>query len=506
MTNSTIYSSLLETKDGSIIPVLKNGKTLESRYSPKNEALKKIEQIQKDTNFFIVIGLCSGILIQELLKINKNAKVLVIEETEVDYNFLKQLSLVKELFSNEQIIFCNINNLYKNLIENYIPSFYGSLEILENTIWTIENKISYSKIKQIIQIALDDIALDFSVQSHFGKLWQKNIINNLKILQQNKSSFIEPNINKTAMIVAAGPSLDKNIDLLKQNKNLYIIATDTAFSTLVKNNIKCDCVISIDGQNISHNHFYLQKDKSFYKNTLFIFDLTANSSCVKYLIKNKLNVFFSINNHPFSNYINNSFNNCFINLFTGSGTVTIAAVDFAIQNGFKDIQVLGADFSYINSKPYCKGTYLDVLYTKNSNKVFNTEKQFVSLMYRTQIQKINQNQITTNILQKYQESFLQYLKQKNISFNIKNNIYYLENKNPKLINLKESINVDMSIIKETFLKNHDSFALKNNIFLLNSTDICLLPLISWLRNIDNIKRKSFSELLDKAYKYVLRIL
>ena len=57
MTNNSIYSSFIEAKTGELIPALKNGKTLESRYNPKNDALKKLNTIDSSKSFFIVIGI-----------------------------------------------------------------------------------------------------------------------------------------------------------------------------------------------------------------------------------------------------------------------------------------------------------------------------------------------------------------------------------------------------------------------------------------------------------------
>ena len=71
--------------------------------------------------------------------------------------------------------------------------------------------------------------------------------------------------------------------------------------------------------------------------------------------------------------ISSTIDSFFPNLFSGAGTVTIAATDFAFHCGFKNIQVFGADFSYQNGKTYAKGTYLDVLYHKDENKILNAD-------------------------------------------------------------------------------------------------------------------------------------
>ena len=111
--------------------------------------------------------------------------------------------------------------------------------------------------------------------------------------------------------------------------------------------------------------------------------------------------------------------------FSGAGTVTITALDIAVQAGFTDIMILGADFSYSDGKAYTSGTYLDTLYNKGSSKLAETEQTFSKLMFRTELLEITRNKKTTQILQAYKGSLEKYLTEKNISFTKKNEVYEL---------------------------------------------------------------------------------
>lgn len=51
-----------------------------------------------------------------------------------------------------------------------------------------------------------------------------------------------------AILIAAGPSLDNNIEKLKQIKDsVFIMAVDTALNTVLKHDIIPDMTISVDG-------------------------------------------------------------------------------------------------------------------------------------------------------------------------------------------------------------------------------------------------------------------
>lgn len=506
MVESSIYKTIIETKNNSIIPVLLNGKTIESRYNPQNEAIRKIEQINSEYKFFVIIGICSGILIEELIKKIPEAKIICVENSKTDIDFLCSIPKIQDLQKNPNIIFSTSEELYENLVNNYIPSFYGNLKVIEHNVWGTENPINYEKIKKIIELALSDISKDFSVQAHFGKIWNFNIIKNAKLVNNNKAFINKPDNSKTAVVVAAGPSLDHSIHMLQENREkYYVIATDTAFSTLLKNNILSDCVVSIDGQCISYNHFI--HDISKFSNTLFVFDLTANSSTAEFLINNNIPVVFSVNSHPLSQYLNYLNKHCFIDLFTGSGTVTIGAIDFAVKNGFKEIRVLGADFSYINGKAYAKGTYLETLYNSSSTKLFTDENQFEKLMFRTQLIQINKDKSTTDVLKSYETSLNLYLEQNKLIFKKIDDIYFIENQNGKCFYaypMKQEC--DLEQLKAEVYEDYKNLTNISNIKELKNTSFCLLPLISWLRNNDDIKEGDFNFYLEKAYSIFTRYL
>lgn len=479
-----IYSDFFETKTKSIIPLLKNGKSIESKYNPEREADSLILQIEKKFDFFIVIGLGSGIFIKKLSQNFPSAKIIGIEFYQNDIDFLSQIKTFNDCKKNQNIIISDFNNLQKAILNNYIPSIFGDAKIIFQRIWALENQNEYQKIKNEIQKSLTLISEDYSVQSHFGKLWQKNIIENLFVLSKlQKKEEITVNTKKTAIIVAAGPSLDKKIDFIKQNlNNFYIISTDTAYETLSKNKIISDIVVSIDGQNVSTNHFYNNLD---FSKTNFVFDLCANSCVSKKIKKSTNKIFFFSNGHPLSEYAKN-FSNQIFSIFTGSGTVTIAALDLAIKLGFNKILIFGADFSYINGKTYTKGTYLDNLYNKNSNYLFSTEKYFSKLMFRTELKKINKR-YTSTTLENYKISMENYLNQKKINFTKTDDVYEIHSNEKTSLFLK---NDDFNF--PDFIKNLNQISSNSQNFKV------FLPYVAYLRTKNENKNLNFEELLKET--------
>ena len=498
MNEESIYSEIILSKTGVQIPVLQNGKTVDSRYDPERDSLRLLEQIPADTNFLIVIGIASGIFIQTVLENKKNLFVLAVEKTEADLEFLKQLPAVKKLGNEKRVSLCSLDKLENKIIELYVPAFYGNLEVIEQRGWTLENKDCLESISKSINKAVGIVSADFSVQSHFGKLWHHNIISNIKNLESSntKESDFEFPLDKTAVIVAAGPTLDTTIKtILTAREQFYVIATDTALSILLSYKIFPDAVVSIDGQNVSNVHF-IHNEKSSFSNTLFLFDLLANSSAVNQVIANNGKLCFFTSGHPLCEYLNAHYSLGLPKLFSGAGTVTITAVDFAIKAGFESIITAGADFAYSNGKPYAKGTYLDRLYNQKTNRMENIHKQFSSLEFRTELLPKDKG-FTTQILEAYRMSFESYLQNNALSFNKENNLYKIKcNPDKNKINFTKNQNKpDGSFIINDLLKTYsskDNNAIFDSIFDLKESDISFLPLISWLRNHDNKERKNFS--------------
>ncbi len=513
MSVDSIYKTIENAKNGSLIPVFQNGRTMESRYNPERDAEKLCSEIQKGS-FFVVMGLGSGIFIQKLSEKFPASKIIVLEKDKSDLLFLKQLESVKRLTENKQIIICTPYDLFTALTENYMPAKFGDLQIIEQRGWVNENSEASLKIKEIIKKAVSIISADYSVQSHFGRLWTHNIMNNIKLLSQTcKSTYAIDNIKniaasgKEALVVAAGPTLDTFIEEIRrerQKNEIFIIATDTAWSSLTANNIKADTVVSIDGQSVSYNHFIhpTKKSAEVIENCLpplFFFDLCSNTSAAQHIIEDGADTVFFTSGHPLSMALKNFSGNSIPCLFSGSGTVTITATDLAIKAGFKKIKIVGADFSYSSGKAYTKGTYLDRLYNMNSIKTQSGELSFSRLMYRSKLKPLNNIQQTTEVLEAYRTSLENFLNASGFSFERKMNVYECS----AIFNMTEN-NFNTQKLQYNPSKV-DSKAFKNELQTSSPEEIetLLLPYIAYLRHHKKHKDENYIELLKLAFSRIV---
>ncbi len=432
-----IYSGIETSRSGKKVPVFSSGKASASRYNPEKEAEVFASSV-KESDFFAVLGLCGGYHVSALRKKYPGSKILVLENSDNEILFLeKNIEECGKLMKDRKIVFSSLANARKSILENYLPALYKRFSLVEHRAWTEENADKAEKIRIEIKETLEEIAGDFSTQAKFGKIWQHNIIKNLKTASEKEAGFSyslkkidlrKITQEKTASVIAAGPSLDLKIQYLRENrKKLFIISTDTAFSSLQNCGIFCDAVVSIDGQAVSRTHFSGTPDSE----TLFVFDLAANPFSARKAAENGNPLIFTSSSHPLSQYAELTQSpqerKCFLRLDPGGGTVTSSAVDFALKTGFKEILVFGADFSYAEGKSYAKGTYLENIFQRASLKTESLENSFQRIFFRSELTEISSSQkekrFTTGVMESYRKSLLRFFSDNRLSHSFSDSVY-----------------------------------------------------------------------------------
>jgi len=440
--NISSYASFEKSKTNISIPIFLNGKAACSLYDPEKEAdnFSTLPEFSK-SQFFIIGGCGCGLHIKKLEEKYPNAVICVLEDTIETLEFWK----THTQYHPKNCTFCTFTTLEETILKTYYPPFHGDFCFKTLRSWENFHKNKTDKILFIIKNALKKISADISVQSHFGKLWHRNIILNyklcslpdIKLVDFYNSSFP---LSKKAIVCGAGPGLDYSLKNLKTNrKNYYIVATDTSYQVLLEHAIIADALVTADAQHISLYHF----SKGIFSNTLYISDLSGSAVAARIAYKNKCPILFYNGGHPLSSYISLlNKKNIFPQFSAGSGSVTLAAIDFITKAGFSKFEVLGADFSYLNGKTYTNGTYLDILYNIKACRFLSIEKQFCSLMFRTplknEIVKIRTlsypltiQGCTTEVLESYRASF--------------NKFMLLHNKTTKDVNTPNKITHNLDI-------------------------------------------------------------
>ncbi|RXI73135.1 motility associated factor glycosyltransferase family protein [Clostridium tetani] len=358
--------SLEKSKDNkNIIRINKEGKKvyLGSKYNIQRDIDKFLEDLEdiSPISIIVVFGLASGEHIKELLnKLEENNKVLIIEPDKNILNKFLEIDYAKDLLKDDRIALC----LYK---KEEIETFFGSNVNRITVKNDIKFKISFNydnlykeeliDIYNILKKVIENLLMDNATTKFFSETFAKAFINNLKhIVESTPINYFEKKFkNKPAIVVSAGPSLEKNVYKLKEVQDNFIIITGArSLSTLIKNNIIPDFICMIDPGDINCKFI---EDYLDYKIPLIFYE---NTSYKAMNLHKGAKILFSR-----SSLINSILEYDVENLLSG-GSVAHNCTSFASYMGCNPITFIGQDFAYTGEK-----FHTDSSAFKENNKVDN---------------------------------------------------------------------------------------------------------------------------------------
>ena len=241
-------------------------KYLHSAYRPENEAEKYIASLPiNDFLSFIVVGSGLGYNLLELIKkISKNSKVILVENSlEVFKLALESLDLSEVLQHPDLSLLIAPN--YADLNETATREAFG---LALNGFLPVVHKSSinlfpefYKEVDDILNKAIQEAEINQKTQSKFSRIFFNNIMENIPaiISSPGVSEIKSKMVGTPAIVVSAGPSLDKNIELLKSGSEKFIIiAVSTTLKPLLRAGISPDFIIAIDPDDITVKGFDLK--------------------------------------------------------------------------------------------------------------------------------------------------------------------------------------------------------------------------------------------------------
>lgn len=229
-------------------------KSLHSSYDPVGEAVRYIESCEvQNGGHFIVLGLGLGYHILELVRqIPGACRILVFErDLEIVRLAMEQVDL-RILLDHPGVTFHTEvvpGDCGQLLEDEKIELVLGGYTWIAVPSLINANKQYYDSLALELQRVFQETQVDLKTRSAFSKPFYKNIIENWPhILRTPGVNSLQNLFAKTpAVIISSGPSLDKNIALLKSTGGKVLkIAVDTALTPLLRNGVEPDFVVAID--------------------------------------------------------------------------------------------------------------------------------------------------------------------------------------------------------------------------------------------------------------------
>lgn len=306
-----------------------NNKYIHSKYDPIGESKRFVEankHLIKEN--IVVIGLGLGYHIEEMLRISEGkSKIYVFEGSEDVIAYCETINL--KLFNNKniEIIGPKDKDFDKKLAEK--------INMVEDIMIYTPSLQSLEEINEELYVMIKDYKLSrYSIYKN-EELLEINYKQNLKQDYKNIRILIEifKNNSKSYIITSAGPSLDNEMKILKENREEFIIVcVGSALRTLMNNEIVPDIIVIIDGQEIVKDQ--LRDYETI--NVPLCFLSTASR--------------WAVGNYKGPKYMfYNSIGEDEIIIETGK-TVAMAAINIAIKCGAREIIFLGQDLAYVDNK------------------------------------------------------------------------------------------------------------------------------------------------------------
>ncbi len=261
-----VSSSKSGTPTLSFITESSSPKYLHSAYQPETEAEKLINGLPvNDYLSFIVVGSGLGYSLLELTKkVSKNAKILLIENSlEIFKLALESLDLSEVLQHPglSLLISPSSTELNETLSrEAFGLALNGFLPIIHKPSMSLFPDF-FKEVDVILNNAIQEAEINQKTQSKFSRMFFHNIMENIPAIINSPgvSELKSKMIGTPAVVVSAGPSLDKNIELLKSGaEKLIIIAVSTALKPLLRAGVSPDFIVAIDPDDITVKGFDLK--------------------------------------------------------------------------------------------------------------------------------------------------------------------------------------------------------------------------------------------------------
>lgn len=338
-----------------VIQVSKNQKKvyIHSKYNPIGEAEKFVQSLDiRDRSIILCFGFGLGYHIKEILKKCGEKNIVYIYENDIElfYTAIKNIDY-SDIFKDERVHI---------VVSKDIDSF--RVILYENIKWYDSNKImtaimpNFKKIYEndvvdfltIVKNILKGKIIDKNTMFYFAQKWSDCLNKDLKYVlnSYNISNFKNAFKDKPIVIVSAGPSLSKNVELLKRIKGkVLIIAAFTAVKPLKNFGITPDFMVTIDSNQTGIDETT--------QNVPLVFSTTSNPELLAQHKGKK--IFCTAVLENFSLSLFKQYNKPFSSIEMG-GSVACVCTDIATTFGASEIILIGQDLAYTDNKAHVEGS------------------------------------------------------------------------------------------------------------------------------------------------------
>ncbi len=352
-----------DARNGQPTMVALNGEVevaLHSTYDPRREADDQVRGIlgDKKRNYFVVLGFGLGYAIEKLVEeIGSDDRILILEPFIAAFRLALETRDLSALLNDPRIIITlgvSIEESLAAFLKRYSLAGISGIGFLE---LTGRNRLPASKFYADFIERLKGVLITTggNLQTLMLMAWtyQKNTMTSLGRIIDHPPvrTLFGAFENKPAIIVSAGPSLQKNIDQLKELRDrVVMIAVDTSLRPLLAAGIEPHLICTGDPQEANWKHLrgtvtseaHLVAEPMTYSLSLELFEGRLFIASYGDKVMNWLGRYIPDVGHT----------QCW-------GSVATMAFDLARKMGCDPIFFVGQDLSFPGGRTYVEGTYFE---------------------------------------------------------------------------------------------------------------------------------------------------
>ncbi len=336
--------------------LMKNDIPLDDIENPKKaveEMLNStIKQQMGSNDIIITFGIGLGYLLDAAYN-NYPSKIFVYEpDLQLLHFVLNNIDISDHLASGRLFITDNLDELLKKLSSVYISNDKVEIVYLKNyaVVKSQELLILTQKVYETCKTKM----IDVNTITKFSRRWLVNSLVNISKVNEssgilNLSDLEKKFVGQTALIIAAGPSLNEDIEKIKANRDKFVIfAVNKVLKTLYDNGITPDFLVCLDAYFVEKTLVGLE---DYCSRINCISDLRSDYTILRKSFKRHL-VTFSENDFIVKSLKNY---NPFIKTYEFGGSATTMALVIAAKLGFSKIVFSGLDLAFKENILYSNG-------------------------------------------------------------------------------------------------------------------------------------------------------
>lgn len=320
-----------------------------SKYNMKASIDKFLEEVcigqDLEKKIFFVFGFGTGEHIKALCDKFKNNRIIVFEPNEALKDYIPGLKWIEE-YRNLTVL-CSEENHLKDFIKSELEEFktdrihvgyFANYDRIYST--------EFSNLIEIIKKLIWDIQIEINTAMSYSKRWFDTFISNFEFIVNGipATAYKDKYKGIPAIIVSAGPSLEKNIEELKKIKGDFLILVGgRTLRSVLQKDVKPDMIVNVDP---SERNYQLVKGYIEDTNIPLLFYEGTNEKIVANHQGKK--IFFTQKDFV------KKMAEVEIENYTFGGSVAHIATGFATDIGCSPIIFIGQDLAYTNDKMYSK--------------------------------------------------------------------------------------------------------------------------------------------------------